>query len=239
MRRPGIAVRTWGILGVGILGLAATSLAAQDAELERIDRVLAVVDEDPILQSEVEQAVALGLVDALEDESDRELRRRVLDGLVEQRLRFHEIDSYGFVELPTREVEKRFDEIRARFASSDEFAARLSELGLEEDSLRQLVARQLMVLSFVNERLGPRVFVDLDDIRVYYDQTLVPELERRGSAVPPLQDVREDIRALLKEERLNEEIGRWTEELRSTADVEYYFDEVEMGLPARVVGSTG
>ncbi|MCZ6507848.1 MAG: SurA N-terminal domain-containing protein [Acidobacteria bacterium] len=183
---------------VGVLCGAGT-LSAQAAEPELIDRVLAVVDEDPILQSEVTQIVELRMVDRVEGENERALRRRILDQLIEQRLRFHEIDSFGFVELPTAEVEEGYARIRGRFASDREFAERLKELGLEADSLRQLVARQLMVLTFVDERLGPRVFVDLDDIRAYYDQTLVPEMRRRGATPPPLQQVRESIRVVLKE----------------------------------------
>lgn len=196
-----------------------------------IDRVLAVVDEDPILQSEVDQVVRLRMVEAVAEEDERSLRRRVLDQLIEQRIRFHEIDSFGFVELPPGDVEAGFAVIRERFDDEEEFSARLEELDLEPDSLRQLVARQLMVLTYVDERLGPRVFVDLDDIRAYYDQTLVPELRREDAEPPPLQEVREQIRAVLKEERLNEEIERWTEELRRHADVEDYFDVVEEGLP--------
>ncbi len=215
---------------------AAAPLAAQP---ELIDRVLAVVDEDPILQSEVEQVLALGLVESRPGEGELQLRRRAVDELVEQRLRFHEIDNYGFVELPAEGVEAGFDAIRKRFPSQAAFESRLEQLGLDADSLRQLVARQLMVLSYVNERLGPRVFVALDDIRAYYEETLVPELERRGAAVPQLQDVREDIRSLLKEQRLNEEIVLWTQELRRDADVEDYFDQVEGSIPENVVGSTG
>jgi len=36
--------------------------------------------------------------------------------------------------------------------------------------------------------------------------------------------VREKIREVLREQRLNEEIERWTEELRREADIEDYFD---------------
>lgn len=215
----------------------AAVLLGQDTPV-LIDRVLAVVDEDPILQSEVDQVVALRMIEAEPEEDARNLRRRALDQLIEQRLRFHEIDSFGFVELPPSDVEAAFDEVRGRFADAKEFSARLDELGLGADSMRQLVARQLMVLTYVDERLGPRVFVDLDDIRAYYEQTLAPEMSKRGASPPPLPQVREQIRAVLKEERLNAEIERWTEELRREADVEDYFDDVEGELP-EVVSTAG
>jgi hypothetical protein len=52
--------------------------------------------------------------------------------------------------------------------------------------------------------------------------------------VPPIEEVREDIRQLLKERRLNEAIEGRTEELRREADVLTFFDEPE-GLPPVVL----
>jgi len=42
--------------------------------------------------------------------------------------------------------------------------------------------------------------------------------------VPPLAEVRERILGLLREQRLNEEIEKWSEELRQKADVASFFD---------------
>ncbi|HEX2253407.1 MAG TPA: hypothetical protein VHQ65_09085, partial [Thermoanaerobaculia bacterium] len=97
--------------------------------------------------------------------------------------------------------------------------------------LSQLVARQLRVVNYVDERLGARVFVSLQDIRTYYDEELVPALAAAGDDPPPLEEVREDIRGLLKERRLNDEIERWTRELRREADVRLFLDPPSPPLP--------
>src|SRR5256885_16119909 len=60
------------------------------------DRVLAIVDEDPILESDVLRIIALGLAQPKPGEAEGEFRRRVLAQLIEDRLRFHEIDRFGF-----------------------------------------------------------------------------------------------------------------------------------------------
>lgn len=184
-----------------------------------VDRVVAVVDEDPILRSEAEEVVGLGLVERQPGESEDELRERVIEGLIEQRLRFHEVDRSGFERVPVAEIESRVAEIESRFDDPTAYRRRLAELGIGEPEVRQLVARQIAVLNYVEERLGARVFVGLDDIQAYYRETLVPDLEARGEPVPPLDDVREAIRTLLHEQRLNQEIERWTEELRRESDV--------------------
>ncbi len=119
-------------------------------------------------------------------------------------------------------MERQFLAFRDGFGSAAEFEARLSELGLDETTLRQLVARQIMVVTYVEERLGPRVFVSSDEITAYYDDVLAAEMRAQGQPLPPIQEVREQIREVLKQQRLNEEIDRWTEELRQKADVEDY-----------------
>lgn len=184
-----------------------------------VDRIVAVVDEDPILLSEVEEVIGLGLAERRPGEGDAELRERVIDGLIEQRLRFHEVDRSGFQRVPVTDIEERMAELIASFGDREAFRRRLDELGMTEPEVRQLVARQLAVLTYVEERLGARVFVGLEDIRAYYQETLVPEVRGRGETPPPLDEVREAIRAVLSEERLNQEIARWTEELRREADV--------------------
>ena len=221
-------------LRAAVLALALPALAAgQEGTVQPgdeaagaivIDRILAVVDEDPILLSEVDQLIGLGLVERQEEEGEEDYRRRVLARLIDQRLRFHEIDRFGFAELPIEELERQYRAFRDGFGSAEEFADRLDELGLDETGLKQLVARQIMVVTYVEERLGPRVFVGLDDINAYYDDVLSAEMAAAGQPLPPIQDVRERIRDILKQQRLNEEIDRWTAELRTKADVEDYSD---------------
>lgn len=196
------------------------------------DRVVAVLDEEAILLSDVDQVIGLGLVEPRPGESLDELRGRVLQGLIDQRLRFQQVDRFGMERVSVDVVEAEVAKIAARFPDRDAFLGRLARLDMSEEELDQLVARQLMVLSYVEERLGARIFVSLDDIRAYYEQELVPGLEAAGSPVPPLEDVREDIRSLLRAERLNAEIVEWTERLRREADIQIFlFEPPEGPLP--------
>lgn len=217
-----------------LLLAAAAVAAAQEAGPELVDRVVAVVDEDPILLTDVERVVLLGLVERREGEGDGELRRRVLDGLIEQRLRTHEIGRFGFGEVGLEEVDQQVAALRAQFPDTEEFRVELDRLGLDDRSIRLILARQIAILDYVEERLGPRVFVDLDEIRRYYEETLAPRLRAEGRPVPPIEEVREPIRAVLREEKLDQEIERWTAELRARADVVDLLDRPEQPLPPEI-----
>ncbi|TNF72524.1 MAG: hypothetical protein EP299_09540 [Acidobacteria bacterium] len=227
------------LLGICCIASLAAGQQIDEPEAELVDRILAVVDEDPILDSDLDQAIGIGLIAPEEGEAENDYRRRVLDLLIDQKVRFHEIDLFGFSEIPVAEVDRQFDQVREQFASDDAFSARLEEVGLDEQGLRQILARQMMVLIYVEERLGARVFVGLDEIQQYYHEVLVPELEEKGQPVPPQQEVREEIRAVLREMLLNEEIERWTEQLRQEADIVDFFDSPREELPPLVISSQG
>lgn len=199
-----------------------TAQPAGPAQLQ--DRIVAVVNEDPILDSEIDRAIILGLQQPREGENERAFRRRVLDSLIEDRLRLHEIDRFGFMQVAVEDVDKFVAEIRSRYATEEEYQAALQKAGVSQRALRQLAARQLMTLTYVEERLGPRVFVSLEDINAYYRDVLTPEMQRRGQPAPPVEDVREQIRIILREQKLNREIQTWTAALRKNADVNVYFD---------------
>jgi len=209
----------------------ASSTASAPRKLTLRDRIVAVVDEDPILSSDLDRAITLGLVARRDDESDQAFRRRALDTLIDQRVRFHEVTRFGLEQVPVSQIEDQVEAIRSRFPSEEEFRRRLADVGLDRESLRQLVARQLMVWTYFEEFLGPRIFVSLEDIRDYYEQPLTPTLEPHGQPVPPIEQVREEIRQVLKEQRLNEAIESKTEELRREADIVNYFDDSHDSLP--------
>src|ERR1700688_4055977 len=189
------------------------------------DRVIAVVDDDPILATDLDRAIVIGQLEPKPGEAQRAFRRRVLDDLTAQRLRFHEIDRFGLEQVPVDQIERQVAEVRARFKDDATFRQKLREVGLDEAALRQLMARQLEVLAYVDERLGPQVFVGLDDISNYYRAVLTPQLQQQHLPVPPLEDVRDKIREVLRQQRLTDEIERWTEELRRKAVIAVYFDE--------------
>ncbi len=202
------------------------------------DRVLAVVDEDPILASDVERVIRLGLDQPQAGETDERFRRRVLDDLIDQRLRFHEVERFNFEQVPVDDIQKRVAEIRSRFPDEASFQKALKEVGLDLKGLRQLVTRQLLVVTYVDERLGSRVFVEPDEISRYYRDVLTPAMRKQGQQPPSLEDVREDIRETLKQQKMTQEMASWTRELRNKADIVVYSNNPKANQPLPPVVKT-
>lgn len=205
-----------------IIGLLAVLLGPSPARGEIIDRVAAVVDRQVITLSEVNQIVELRLLARRDGEADAEYRRRVLDALVAQLLRYRDVERFGAPDVSANAIEARFREIVARFPSEEEFGETLLRVEMNLDAVKTVIKRQLQVAAYVDERFAPLIFVSLAEIEEYYRNVWAPQRRSRGLPVPPLSDVREEIRTLIRAGQLDSEIDNWTTQLRSRANVDIY-----------------
>lgn len=199
--------------------LAAAVAAAAGAAT--VDRIAAVVDQQVLTVSEVAQMVAVRFFPRSAASED-EYRREVLDALIAQALRFRDVERFGAQDVPRDSIESRLQEIRRRFASEDEFNAALARAELTLDEIRALVKRQLQVETYIQERFAPPIFVPNEEIEAYYQGTWSQQRRERGLPIPPLREVREEIRTLLRATRLQEEVDRWTSRLRQRANVDIF-----------------
>jgi len=187
-----------------------------------VDRVAAVVDRQVITVSEVNQMAELRFFARTSGESEDDYRHRILEALIAQALRFRDVERFGPEPIPKDSIEARVTEIGKRFPTPADLDAALNRVELTPDELRALVTRQLQVEAYVQERFAPLVFVSNDEIETYYRGTWTQQRKQRGLAVPPLADVREEIRSLLRASRLEGEIETWTTQLRERANVDIY-----------------
>ncbi|HEX9160443.1 MAG TPA: hypothetical protein VF980_01950 [Thermoanaerobaculia bacterium] len=187
-----------------------------------VDRVAAVIDRQVVTVSEVSQMVETRFFPRTAGQSEDDYRRAVLDNLIAQALRFRDVERFGAQDIPKDSIEARLQEIEKRFASPADFTAALQRAELTLDEFRALVKRQLQVEAYIQERFAPLVFIPNEDIDAYYRGTWSQQRRQRGLPIPPLADVREEIRTLLRADRLQKEIEQWTSQLRSRANVDVY-----------------
>ncbi len=192
---------------------------------ELVDRIAAVVGDEIILDSEVRKLLGVRYLERRAGESDTEYRDRVLDQRIIDLLREKQLrKSTGFDPRP-EEVEARVAALEARLAKERGVpaAAALAAAGTTRQELAAWVRRGLALDSFVRERLTPGLKITEPELRAYYDTTFRETAKKRGLAgLPPFEDVREQIREVVREIKLNAEIARWTGQLRSETRVLIY-----------------
>lgn len=186
-----------------------------------VDRIAAVIDNQVLTVSEVGQMVEIRFFPRTAETED-DHRRAVLDALIAQALRYRDVERFGAQEIPRDTIEARVVEMQSRFASPAEFETALTRAELTLDEVRALTKRQLQVEAYIQERFAPMIFLTNDDIAAYYQGPWREQRRARGLSVPPLSEVREEVRAAVRSSRLQEEIEKWTSQLRARANVDIY-----------------
>jgi len=196
-------------------------LFATPAFAVTVDRIAATVDRQVLTVSEITQMVEIRFF-ARMAESDDDHRRNVLDALIAQALRFRDVERFGAQDMSADVIEARLLEIQRRFPTEAEFLAAVARVELTLDEVRALVKRQLQVEAYIQERFAPLVFISNEEVDTYYRGPWSQQRRERGLSVPPLTAVQDEIRTAVRASRLQEEIGKWTAQLRERADVDVY-----------------
>jgi hypothetical protein len=205
---------------LGIVLLFALLLAPVHAAT--VDRIAAVIDQQVLTVSEVNQMAEVRFFPSIAGKSDDDSRHDILESLIAQALRFRDVERFGAQDISKDSIEARLAEIQRRFTSSAELDGALVRAELTLDELRTLIKRQLQVEAYIQERFAPLIFVANDDIAAYYNGPWRQQRVARGLPILPLNDVREEIRTLIRSRQLDQQIETWTTQLRARANVDVY-----------------
>ncbi len=185
--------------------------AAAEPRWETVEEVLAVVGSTPILLSDVELAASVRLVEAGPDDDEAIYRSRLLDARIRLEIEFRDIEDGGLLFRLELDPQRAREMLVERAGGEQPLLERFAERGLVEADLDELALRVAAVDAFVQQRLRPRITVNMDEIEAAYQQLLVDEIATSDEPVPPLAQVRGQLHQLLVERKLNDEIERWLE----------------------------
>ena len=187
---------------------------------EIVDQVAALVDGEIISFSEVQQLVQYkGWAVPEEPQKRQDLYLTVLDQIIDQKLSSRQAQQTPGIGISQEEVDIQLQAYQRRFSSPDQFQENLKSMEMTESDLRDVIQRELAVWKFVQNRFEPFIILLPQQIKQYYDETLVPQLRETGAPLPAFELVQEQIREILILERTNQEMDRWIRNTRRKAQV--------------------
>ena len=136
--------------------------SAQPQSARVVDRIVAHIEEDIILQSQVRELGAFQQLIEGHAESDDKL----LDELIEQWVVETEAAAAHFPQPAQSEVDRELARIAVQFASPEKYAARLNELGISATQVSQMLSRQIYDERYVDYKFRPSVQVEAADIEL-------------------------------------------------------------------------
>ena len=156
---------------------------------EHLERVVAVVNDSIILQSELDARLVPVVQEAQQIADPQERRRRmaklasqVLDEMVSEELIVQAAEG-AKIEVDSSEVQAALDEIKQQNNLDDAgLQQALAQQGYTLQGYKADLRRQLLRLRAVNQLVAPKVQITDEDIRARYDQ-----MQRRSEAVSAVQ----------------------------------------------------
>jgi hypothetical protein len=196
-------------LAVASAWLAAAALPAraqEAARVELVERILAVVDERPLLLSDVRTLAAVrGLDEAA-----------ALEAAIDERLMYLEAARLPQAEVSTDEEERGVERLlEERPALSAE---------VSDANLRRLARRQIAILKYVEFRFRPQLRVSDEEVRAAFEAEPL-------AAGATFESEKERVRDRLERQALGERVEAWVRELRARADVRYVGRAATAGGP--------
>jgi len=190
-----------------------------------IDRIVATVNGHIILQSDWDDELdyeAFTTGKSVQQFTAEE-RKTALDRLVDQELLRQQMpDNDPQLEISGQDINARLQEVRQQSpaAESDQaWRALLAHYNLSEDDLRKHVTMQVKILRLIDEHLTSTIQIEDKSIEDYYNQTFLPQIRQKGAKEPSLAEVTPKIRELLTQQKLNDALKEWIQNLHDSSTI--------------------
>jgi peptidyl-prolyl cis-trans isomerase SurA len=207
----------------GLAFLLYIALAAPCLGGEIVDRIVANVNGNVVLQSDWEKELAFeALLNARPVDSFTSAERKAaLDRLIDRELLREQVRPSE--SAPADQVAARVAELRKLqpdAATDPGWRTVLQRHGLTESALEKRLGEEIQLMKLVEARLRPSIQIDQHAVESYYRDELLPQLKRNGGREVALPEVFGHIRDLLAEQRLNQLLSGWLASLRSASHIQ-------------------
>jgi foldase protein PrsA len=188
---------------------------------EVVDRIVAHVDNDIILLSDVQELARYQTLIDGKAQSDSE----ILDHLIDQWIVRNEAKAALFPAPSDQDVQRSLDRLKRSFSSPEEFEEREKQAGLSDEDVRRILKSQQYLSNYLDSRFRASTQINDSDIQEFYKTRVVPRAEARGQTPPTLDAATPFIREALTQRAVNEQADRWLKESRGRVRVEVLSDE--------------
>jgi parvulin-like peptidyl-prolyl isomerase len=206
-----------GILLAAVIAVTCRCLAAQEV----VDRIVARVENDVILLSDIR---ALSRYQQFLD-GKSETDAQILDRLIDQWIVRTEAEVSRSPHPSEADIDRPLSRLRNSFASEQEYEARRKQAGLSEQDVRAMVSSQLYLSNYLDSRFRPAVQIDPKDVEDFYQTAVAPRAKARGQEPPTLDAARDSIQEALIQNGINQQAEQWLKESRLRLHIEKSLEE--------------
>jgi FKBP-type peptidyl-prolyl cis-trans isomerase (trigger factor) len=154
-------------------------------------------------------------IDMSAEEIRTAVEQEVLDGMINEKLLLQRARQEG-ITATEEDIEEQLQLIAGQFPDEESFRQQIAEFGMTEEELREVIARQVVIQAYVERHIAAQnIEVTEEEVAGAYD-----EYSELVEDAPPLEDIRPDITAELVQQKEQEIVLAFLEQLKAESDIQ-------------------
>jgi peptidyl-prolyl cis-trans isomerase SurA len=203
-----------------------TQPPANTADQVTLDRVVAIVNGDLILESDVDGEQRFAAFQPF-SEPTPVTRRELVERLIDRALILQQMALQPEPAIADAQVDAELETLRKAIprcaayhcetdAGWEKFVA---DQGFTTDELRERWRQRMQVLRFIEERFRMGIRIEQPEIDAYYKDTMVPVYAKEKMTPPAEATIADRIQEILLQERVNKLLDDWLNASRAQGSV--------------------
>jgi peptidyl-prolyl cis-trans isomerase SurA len=208
--------------GVGVV-------AAEKPELGSgvvLDRVIAVVNGDVILESDVDEERRFEEVQPYR-EATNYTRDRAIERLIDRALILQQAALEPEDAVPDKDLDAQLLTLRKDIPACKQYHCEtdagwqkyIEDHGFTLEEFRERWRKRMQLLKFIEVRFRNGITISDDQIRSYYEKTMLPEYAKRNVTPPKLETISNRIEEVLLQQQVGALLEDWLKSLRAQGSV--------------------
>jgi len=208
---------------------AAPATVAAAAAPQLLDSVVAIVNDDVLLESDVAEEERFAAFQPFTAATKGNPRQEALARLIDRTLVEQQMRRQAMVPVVTDEdVQRELTQLRKSLPDCGKYACTTSDgwnnfcqaHGFTEDQVNARWKQRMVLLKFIEQRFKTGIRISQPEIQQYYDQKFVPRFREKGLTAPPLSAVSDRMEEILLQQRVNVLLEDWLKSLHDQGSVQ-------------------
>jgi peptidyl-prolyl cis-trans isomerase SurA len=195
-----------------------------------LDRVIAVVNGGVILESDVDEERRLTPFQPFRDTRRDISRDQVIERLINRSLILEQARLQPEDVFTDQQVEEQFTALRKEIPACKAYHCETEagwkkfvvDQGFTMEELRKRWRERMEVLRFIEIRFRSGIHISDDEIREYYEKTLLPQYASQKAVAPKLEAISNRIQEILLQQQVSNLLGEWLKSLRAQGTVQTF-----------------
>jgi peptidyl-prolyl cis-trans isomerase SurA len=201
--------------------------AAKPSEGVLVDQVIAVVNNDLILESDVDQERRFGAFQPISSPEGDFSRAQAIQRLIDRALILQQARLQPDQTVTPAEVKAELDQLRKDIPACKQYHCEtdagwdkfVHDQGFTMQELTQRWQERMQILKFVEMRFRMGIRIEPAAIKDFYNNTLLPEYARQKATPPPLDAISDRIQEVLLQQQVGKLLDDWLQSLKAQGSV--------------------